>query len=224
MVSAAFSISGANMSIQYATQTPAQYAASIANAAKSTGPKTDAGKDISSQNAVVHGLSSRFMVHAWEDADEYAELCAGFQSEFPPANAIETELLESMIRSCWLARRAVLLQEFCFRASLPEVIDPKLALYLRYQTTHERAFHKAYATLLKIKADREKSQMIAARQQSADELGFVSQKRQEASETRKQQQHEATLRVRDVTVRVQESRVLHFQTLAANRKVMPIAA
>jgi flagellar hook-basal body complex protein FliE len=198
-------------------QTPAQYAASIANAFKSTGPKTEAGKTASSQNAVVHGLSSRFMVHAWEDADEYAELCAGFQAEFPPTSSVETELLESMIRSCWLARRAVLLQEFCFKGSLPECIDPKLPLYLRYQTTHERAFHKAYATLLKIKAEREKSQMASARQEAVDRLGFVSQKRQEASETRKQQQHEAALRVKDVTIRLQEARVTHFETLAAAR-------
>jgi hypothetical protein len=206
------------------TQTPAQYAASIANAVKSTGPKTEAGKATSSQNAVIHGLSSRFVVHAWEDAEEYAEMREGFEAEFPPSNSVEQELLESMIRSCWLARRAVLLQEFCFKSTLPECIDPKLPLYLRYQTTHERAFHKAYAALLKIKAEREKREMAAARQETAQELGFVSQIRRGASETRKQQQHEATLRVKDVTVRLQEARVIHFQTLVAARNSIPAAA
>jgi hypothetical protein len=205
-------------------QTPAQYAASIANARKSTGPNTEEGKAISSQNAVVHGLSSRFMVHAWEDADEYAELCESFEAEFPPASGLERELLESMIRSCWLARRAVLLQEFCFQSSLPECIDPKLPLYLRYQVTHERAFHKAYAELQKIKAEREKTEMAAIRQLKTERLGFVLQKRQEAAETRKQEQHEAAIRVKDVTVRLQEARVLHFQTLAATRNAVPIAA
>ena len=36
--------------------TPAQIAANTANAQRSTGPRTEAGKSITSQNATTHGL------------------------------------------------------------------------------------------------------------------------------------------------------------------------
>jgi hypothetical protein len=51
-----------------------------------------------------------------------------------------------------LAQRALRFQNECFTA---EGVDQKrLALFLRYQTTHERAFHKALTTLIRMKKDR----------------------------------------------------------------------
>ena len=47
------------------------------------------------------------------------------------------------------------------------------ALYLRYQTTHERAFYKALTELQKLRAERKKEQ-----------IGFESQKRALAVEIR----------------------------------------
>ena len=44
-----------------------------------------------------------------------------------------------------------------------------------YQTTHDRAFHKALNTLLKLRADKKKA-----------EIGFVSQQRQAEEHARKQ--------------------------------------
>jgi hypothetical protein len=206
-------------------RTPLQHLAAITNSQKSTGPKTEAGKAVVSQNAVTHGLASCFVVMPWEEAAEYEELYDGFEAEFPPANAVEKELLDSMVQARWLVRRSLLLQQLCFQPDLPACMDTKLALYLRYQTTHERAFHKAYAALLKIKAEREKSQTVAACQQTEKQLGFVSQKRQEASETRKQQQHEAALRVKEVTIRLKEARLLHLETRAPVEKhAIPVAA
>jgi hypothetical protein len=167
----------------------------------------------------------------WEDAQEYDDLYNGFEAEFPPANSVEEELLESMVQARWLVRRAMLLQQICFHTDLPSCRDPQLALYLRYQSTHERAFHKAYAALLKIKADRQKNQIAAARQETDQQLGFVLQKRREAAETCKQEQHEAALRVKEVTIRLTEARVMRLETLAATRNrlqsasgAVPIAA
>src|SRR5690348_7664000 len=57
--------------------------------------------------------------------------------------------------------------------------DRKLALYLRYQTTHERAFHKALNDLLKLRAEKRKA-----------EIGFERQERARATETRRQEHHE----------------------------------
>ncbi len=178
-------------------RTPAQLCAAVENAQQSTGPQTEAGKAISSQNAIKHGLSARFAVQPWEDGEAFQDLYQGFESEFPAHNCIEKELLGSMVQSHWLARRAILLQEFCFGLELPQCNAPKdLALYMRYQTTHERSFHKAYVALSKLRTEREKAAQQSRRREAAKPLGFVLQKRQEAAETRKQELHEITMKVK----------------------------
>ncbi len=59
------------------------------------------------------------------------------------------------------------------------VDDPKqLALLLRYQTTHDRAFHKSLDQLLKLRAEKRKAQ-----------IGSESQEQKKGAETRKQELH-----------------------------------
>ncbi len=59
-----------------------------------------------------------------------------------------------MAQSYWLMQRATRLQNACFTDS---GLDCKqLALFLRYRTTYERAFHKALNTLLQLKKKRER--------------------------------------------------------------------
>ncbi|MBV8811310.1 MAG: hypothetical protein JO033_21790, partial [Acidobacteriaceae bacterium] len=77
------------------------------------------------------------------------------------------------------------LQGMCFNEYGGCDHDAHLALYLRYQTTHERAFHKCLKDLLKLRAERRKEQ-----------IGFVSQQhkaahqaRREARENRQQERH-----------------------------------
>jgi hypothetical protein len=48
-----------------------QIEANRRNAPKSTGPKTEAGKERSRRNAVRHGLTAEAVVGALEDADAY---------------------------------------------------------------------------------------------------------------------------------------------------------
>ncbi len=50
----------------------------------------------------------------------------------------------------------------------------RFSLYLRYQTTNDRAFHKSLDQLLKLKAERRKA-----------EIGFERQKREQAEQARK---------------------------------------
>ena len=72
------------------------------------------------------------------------------------------------------------LEEACFDFTTGQIIDErKLALYLRYQTTHERAFHKALNDLLKLRAEKRKQ-----------EIGFERQEQARATEIRKQERHE----------------------------------
>jgi hypothetical protein len=164
----------------------AQLAANQANAQRSTGPKTPEGKAISAHNRFKHGCSGAFTVLPWESQDEFDILIGGLRDEHKPCGVTEMILVDKMAQALWLSKRAQMLQHVTFNPELPGCDDEKqLALYLRYQTTNERAFHKCLNALLKLRAEKRRQ-----------ETGFESQKdkqadqtRREASETRKQELH-----------------------------------
>ena len=152
--------------------TSAQLLANQANAQSSTGPKTDTGKAIVAQNNFRHGLSGAFRVLDWENQEEYRALHLALEKEHQPATPTEEMLVETMAHSYWLRKRALILQNTCFNGESPACHDEKLlALYVRYQTTHDRAFHRALNDLLKLRAEKRKQ-----------EIGFESQKHKQAEE------------------------------------------
>jgi hypothetical protein len=138
----------------------AQIAANRENATHSTGPTSEAGKAIVSQNRTVHGLNhnpNTFRVLACEDQVQYDALLQALRTEHKPTETTETLLVTSMAQHRWLLDRANRLQETCFNQETAEITDQKLfTLYLRYATTHERAFHKCLTDLLKLRSTRQK--------------------------------------------------------------------
>ena len=91
------------------------------------------------------------------------------------------------------------MQEACFSPDEPLCEQEKqLALYLRYQTTHERAFERCAGDLRRLREERE--------QREKAKIGFESQKRKEADETRKQELHQGA-------VLLAEAKVEHQQVL-----------
>ncbi len=66
--------------------TEAQLAANRANATHSTGPKTEEGKRISSQNALKTGLTGRAPFLSTEEAAAFQEHCARILAAHKPAN------------------------------------------------------------------------------------------------------------------------------------------
>ena len=185
--------------------TSAQITANRANSLHSTGPKTDQGKAEACLNNLCHGLAGAFTVLAWEDQEAYDSLLLGFKAEHRPSTFTETLLVEKLAQHYWLARRALTLQEMCFSSEMPLCDDDEgagrllpvardqerqLALYLRYQTTHDRAFHKCLNQLLSLRAEKRKQ-----------EIGFESQERRRnndehkrSDQARKQEMHVARLR------------------------------
>jgi hypothetical protein len=162
--------------------TQAQIAANQANAQFSTGPKSEAGKAAAARNNFRHGLStsSEFWVLPSESQHEFLKLLAEFQQEHQPTTPTEEALVQAMAEHHWLRHRAMRLEESCFDYNTGQLIDDrKLALYLRYQTTHERAFHKALNDLLKLRAEKRKQ-----------EIGFERKQHAQAGQTRKQERHE----------------------------------
>ena len=130
--------------------TPAQINANQLNSQKSTGPTSATGKESSSQNRRTHGLGGKFKVLPTENQAEFEALLQHFDNDYKPAIASEIVLVERMAESRWLTDRALRLQNTCFDPNTGEIADEKkFALYQRYFTTHNNAFHNAMNDLLK---------------------------------------------------------------------------
>ena len=129
-----------------------------------------------------------------ESQTDYLKLLAQFQQEHQPETPTEEALVQALAEHHWLRHRAMRLEEACFDYTTGQIIDErKLALYLRYQTTHERAFHKALNDLLKLRAEKRKAGLDeAALSQRAEDSSkaFERQEPAPATETRRQERHE----------------------------------
>jgi hypothetical protein len=203
--------------------TEAQCAANKANAQLSTGPTTEEGKAISSQNRRKFGLTGRFTVLPWEDQEEFDLLVKRLRAEHQPTIAFETDLIEKMAQHFWLAQRAVLLQETCFDRELPICEEQKLmALYLRYQTTHERAFERCAKELRNLRnksrkqkigfESRERKRKEDAQKQAAEAHREANENRRQAAENRKQELHQWA-------VLLAEAKVDHQQVLTLGARL-----
>ena len=122
---------------------------------KATGPKTKAGKATSSQNSLKHGLASGTLLLPDEDPAEFAAMLTSLQQSHAPADATEELLVADMAKFHWLSDRAIRLQTVAFE----ENDMHKLSLFLRYQTTNHRAFHKSLAILLTLQ--KQKQQFVS---------------------------------------------------------------
>jgi len=136
-----------------------QRAANRANAQHSTGPRCTVN---SSQNRTVHGLARHngpFIVLEYEDQDDFDKLKADLFDEYQPVTATECILVNTMLESHWLANRASFLSHNCTDLKTGLIDDPqKFSLYLRYEATHRRAFHKAMTDLLKLRKEMRRSE------------------------------------------------------------------
>ncbi len=75
------------------------------NAQKSTGPKTDQGKQRCSQNALKHGLRSRHPVIPGEDPIEYQHKLDELRADLRPLNSLEDSIVEQIADTSWRLKR-----------------------------------------------------------------------------------------------------------------------
>jgi hypothetical protein len=76
------------------------------NAQKSTGPKTETGKQRASRNAVRHGLSAETVVKLVEDPDDYQAFELAITTDYDAETAVERELVLRLASLLWRLRRA----------------------------------------------------------------------------------------------------------------------
>jgi len=82
-----------------------QIEANRRNAEKCTGPRTQAGKAVSSQNALKTGLDAKSEVIRTESHADYESLIAEYYQRFHPTVPEERCLVDTLIKSEWLGRR-----------------------------------------------------------------------------------------------------------------------
>ncbi len=137
-----------------------------ANSQHSTGPRTAAGKQRSSLNALRHGLTAASPVLASEDRAAYEEHRRSFLDEYRPATPTESQLVIELIDTSWRLNRIPLLEaDVLARAAAPvppddeitfDIVDAhRLIANLTIQGDRlSRQFRKSLETLLKIQAER----------------------------------------------------------------------
>ena len=77
-----------------------------ANAAKSTGPRTDAGKAVAALNGLKHGLTAQLPVLPTENELLYVAHHRALQDEYQPAGPTEILLVDQLAHLAWRLRRA----------------------------------------------------------------------------------------------------------------------
>ena len=87
---------------------------------KSTGPKTEAGKQASRRNAVRHGLTAETVLSALEDTEDYKAFEVAITADYDAQSAVERELVCD-----WLA--------FCGGCAAPRQWKPD---YLRFKLSN----------------------------------------------------------------------------------------
>jgi hypothetical protein len=90
--------------------TEAQIIANRRNAQKSTGPRTNEGKAIISQNAVKHGLLTRQDVISSESRADFELHHDRMLTELDPVTPMESMLAERIVNLSWRLKRASLIQ------------------------------------------------------------------------------------------------------------------
>jgi hypothetical protein len=140
--------------------------ANRANAMLSTGPRTAAGKQRSSQNALTHGLTATSAVLATEDPADYQLHCRQFFEEYKPATPTETQLTQELADTAWRLNRIPNLEAALLdRAANPptdqaridfDIVDAHRALATlgMHGQRLSRQFQKALETLRDIQYER----------------------------------------------------------------------
>jgi hypothetical protein len=91
-----------------------QFEANRRNALKSTGPRTEAGKQTSRCNAVRHGLTAETVISALEDAEDYRAFEAAIIADYDAQSAVERELVLRLASVLWRLRRATTIETGLF--------------------------------------------------------------------------------------------------------------
>ncbi|HEX2897400.1 MAG TPA: hypothetical protein VHP63_05045, partial [candidate division Zixibacteria bacterium] len=102
------------------------------NAQNSTGPKTEEGKKVSSQNATKHGLNSVNIIinspHLKEEQKDYDLLVAALIDELEPRSQLQTHFVYKIANAHWRYNRLINAET----AQINKQLTPERASYSYY--------------------------------------------------------------------------------------------
>jgi len=123
--------------------TAAQLTANLANAQHSSGPRTEIGKAVSSQNALKHGLTAKTILLPGEDEAAYRKMCDGMFENFGPVTVPAQELVQLLCETQWRLQRCGRLEVAILSAEAPDFKA------LDIMSKHEARLKKQYSATLK---------------------------------------------------------------------------
>jgi hypothetical protein len=150
------------------SQQPTRSWTNRANATLSTGPRTAAGKQRSSQNALTHGLTGRSPVLPSEDPAAYHLHCRQFLDEYQPATPTESHLTQELADTAWRLKRIPQLEaELLSQAPSPLTLIPQLATLGLHSQRLSRQFQKILDHLREIQSERRHEEQRQLKQAAA---------------------------------------------------------
>jgi hypothetical protein len=111
-----------------------QIEANRRNALRSTGPKTEAGKQVSRGNAVRHGLTAETVIGPLEDAEDYKAFEAAVTADYDAQSAVERELVLRLASLLWRLRRATTMETGLFEIHAEHLRDNRQNLRVLTQS------------------------------------------------------------------------------------------
>ena len=91
-----------------------QIEANRRNSLKSTGPRSEAGKQRASLNALRHGLTAETVVVSLEDPEDYKLFEEAVAAEYDAESAVQRELVLRLANLLWRLRRATSIETTLF--------------------------------------------------------------------------------------------------------------
>jgi hypothetical protein len=142
-----------------------------ANAQYSTGPKTEAGKQTSSLNALRHGLTSQIVVTPTENHEAYQVHLESFTKEYDPQGATESNMVRALADASWRLNRITALETDALSLA-SESRFKALATLSMYSQRLSRQFGKTVIELHQL----QKTRRTQEEQELSDLLDIIEMK------------------------------------------------
>jgi hypothetical protein len=143
---------------------PARLEANRVNAGKSTGPRTERGKQRSSLNALRHGLTSKMVILPDEDLETYQKFHDDFFADLKPTGEIEVELAFTLVNTQWRLNRCRAFEQTILtgEGSVRDHVESLSKLSL-YEGRLTRIFQTTLKQFLTLQADRHQREELEMR-------------------------------------------------------------
>jgi hypothetical protein len=104
-----------------------QIEANRGNALRSTGPRTEEGKQKSRRNALRHGLTAETVIDGLEDSEDYRAFEAAVIADYEAQTAVERELVLRLASLLWRLRRIISIETDLLRIQSDIVRERRVA-------------------------------------------------------------------------------------------------